>query len=149
GRYLRLSSACGSMSIRLASAMIFATRRVSTTPNRMPIASICATRARESGGPGGFSRLSSCAVRCAILLAQCAEHLRSREPDQRSGALRGQAFDVNPTNAALLERHRTARTNQMRGELTEIRFVADERDSTPLGYLGKLGQNMLRRVARS
>ena len=76
-----------------------------------------------------------------------AEYLRADEPDQRSGALRRHALDVNTADAALLERHRTARANQVRGELAKLRLLADERDAALFGRLGELRHDVLRRMS--
>src|SRR5688572_5013716 len=66
----------------------------------------------------------------AVQLRDLSKHLRRDEPPQLSHPLRRNDLEVDTTDCALLEFERRARPDEPAGELTDIRFVPDQRDSS-------------------
>ena len=69
---------------------------------------------------------------------ETAKQLWLHEPRQRARTSRGEAFNVDATYAALLERQRPAGANQMSGQLAKGRLVTYERDATSTGVTREL-----------
>src|SRR5688572_14546323 len=81
-------------------------------------------------------------------LPELSQHLGWSEPDHRSGTFRGEAFDVDTADRAFSERYWPASREQVRRQLTEVRFVTDERDAPPPRRLRKLRHHRGRSLAR-
>src|SRR6185503_5498039 len=65
--------------------------------------------------------------------------LRREEPAKVAGATGRHVLDVDAADRALLELDRMARSNQARGELADIRLVADQRDARLARVLFQVG----------
>src|SRR4051812_10905995 len=90
------------------------------------------TKKLESGwhtaGDSIPRRRSRRAERCGTSSAETSENLRGDEPPQGAGPLRWEHLEVDPADCPFLELDRRARSDQARGQFTEVRFVTDECD---------------------
>src|SRR5688572_6883693 len=76
------------------------------------------------------------------------QQFRRDEPDERSRPVLGEPLEIDSTDTALAELERTLGTDEMRGELSKIRFMTDERNPSSLRRLGQLLHHLFRRVTR-
>ena len=76
------------------------------------------------------------------------QQFRRDEPDERSRPVLGEPLEIDSTDTALAKLERTLGTDEMRGELSKIRFMTDERNPSSLRGLGQLLHHLFRRVTR-
>src|SRR5688500_17377825 len=89
-------------------------------------------------GDGGMSRAHAARLDAVPPSPQAPQDRRRGEPDETAGAPRGKAADVDAADAALLERQRTARANQVGGKLAELGLMADQGDAATPRDLGEV-----------
>ena len=79
---------------------------------------------------------------------QASQHLRRKKPAKLAGTPRVQSLDGDVADAALLERQRARRAEQVRGKLAKSGFMADQRDAVMLCRPIQFVHHLRRRVAR-
>src|SRR5688500_1445091 len=83
-------------------------------------------------------RAGSWKLEAGSCLSHLPQHLRRDEPAQLAGAFGREDFEINPADRPFLERERCARTDEPRGELPDVGFVADQGDARFAHVLAEL-----------